>query len=270
MNTRWLNATLTCVTLATAALGAIGCEQPVDITPGNDQVGTTQTTSAELPTSVPAGGDTSASAQQAQGTSRDQAQDSQQGQAQGQSQAQTTQSTQRADNGQGQQPAQPQQQAPQTAANNSAPPVDSSGYGTLPMPNAETSVGSYSSSTVVYPGGTSGVDVSGAAPQTASGSNVSSANAPLTYSSSASNAINNSTSAGAAVIVGAAGPSPNGVAPGSPYSSQSVYNASATQSTVIQQQLNGSSNSSIQPTNPTAYPGNPTAPNQNGNARRGR
>ena len=114
--------------------------------------------------------------------------------------------------------------APQTAANNSAPPVDSSGYGTLPMPNAETSVGSYSSSDRRLPGrhqrrGRLG---GGSADCQRQQRELGERAAHLLVERVQRHQQQH-VGGKPPVIVGAAGPSPNGVAPGSPYSSQSVY-----------------------------------------------
>jgi hypothetical protein len=195
----------------------MGCEDPVDIGSGSSgggaqqAVGTTQTTSAELPTNN-AGSDTSDSS-------------GAQPQAPAQAQAATPPST--TDNSQAQQP-------------QTAPPADTSAYGSLPMPNAETQVGSYSQSTTVYPGGTGPyvTNLSGAPSQRTNGNGssavVGAANGPNAYSPSASSAIGNSTPANTAVAVGAPG-TPNDVAPASRTSSQSVYNGAATQAPTTSQ-----------------------------------
>ncbi len=219
MKARWLSAAAL-ATMVTAGFAVTGCEDPVDITPADNAVGTTQTTGADISTGSANTVDP--------GTINNvhPADDSQNQQPQSNAQSQPPQA-------QSYTPAQ-QQQASTTA------PVDTSGYGTLPMPNAETQVGSYSANTIINQGGTGSMvtDVSGAPAQNASGSNVNTANAPNTYSTSASNAITNAGPANAAAIIGAVGTA-NDLAPADPRSSQSVYNAGATQAPVNNQLRTG-------------------------------
>ncbi len=242
MKARWLSAAALATLVTAAGFAGTGCEDPVNITPSDNAVGTTQTTGADISTGSANAVDPSTINNVHPSDSQDQQQGQQGASAQGtsgqsQQQAQPAQSYTPAPAQQPNQSQQPQQQAQQQAA-----PADTSGFGTLPMPNAETQVGSYSANTVINQGGTGSVvtDMSGAPAQGVNGSNanVNSANAPNAYSTSASNAITNASPAGAAAIIGAAGTA-NDLAPADPRSSQSVYNSSATQAPVNNQIRSG-------------------------------
>jgi hypothetical protein len=222
MKARWLGAAAL-ATVMTAGIAMTGCEDPVDITPSDNAVGTTQTTGADISTGAASASDTATINNV---HPADDSQNKQQQQSNVQPQAQP------------QQQAQSYTPVRQTAS--TAAPADTSGYGTLPMPNAETQVGSYSANTVIQQGGTGSVvtDVSGAPAQNASGSNVNPANAPNAYSTSASNAIRSAGPANAAAVIGAIGTA-NDVAAADPRSAQSTYNASATQAPVNNQMRTG-------------------------------